>query len=181
MQEIIAQFTTFNFDMLLRLLVPLVLAGLIGFQREHAGKPAGIRTYGLVALGAALFTYLSIFAFTPVPGTGFNDPARVAAQGVVGIGFLGAGLIVFRESRVEGLTTAAGLWVSAAIGMASGAGMHAVAVVTAVLALVLLALMRKFDFRPKVSSDLSRANLYRAKSREIERPKDKEIIENHGR
>lgn len=147
MQEIVAQFTSLNLDIILRLFVPVVLGGLIGFQREYTGKPAGTRTYALVALGAALFTYLSIFAFTPAPGTGFNDPARVAAQIVVGIGFLGAGLIVFRESRVEGLTTAAGLWVSAAIGMAGGAGMYAVAVITTLLALVLLAIMRKFDFR----------------------------------
>lgn len=118
----------------------------IGLEREYKGKAAGMRTYALVSLGAALFTILSVGAFQQFGG-GVQDPARVAAQVVVGIGFLGAGLIFVQRGSVHGLTTAAGLWAVAAVGMAVGVQMYSVAVFTAVLILVILWALRKVEKR----------------------------------
>ncbi len=125
-----------EFVMISRLLVAGALGGLVGFQREKAGKAAGIRTLALISLGSALFTVLSIFAFDTA------DPARLAANIVTGIGFLGAGTIILRreEGIVEGLTTAATIWVSAAIGVAVGAGFFFIGVATAGIALLVLVL-----------------------------------------
>jgi len=104
-------------DIVLRLLMAAACGGLIGIERERGDRPAGFRTYTMVSLGAALFTVLSLTAF---PG---SDPARVAAQVVVGIGFLGIGVIVvYGGTHVVGITTAATMWVTAAVGMAAGAG-----------------------------------------------------------
>src|SRR3989338_10931635 len=94
------------------------LGMLVGFEREYRGKPAGLRTYMLVALGAALFTILSATSLAGDLGRSSFDPSRIASQVVVGIGFIGGGLIIFKNDRMEGLTTAAGLWATAAIGMA---------------------------------------------------------------
>lgn len=103
--------------MILRLLLAVVLGGLIGLEREAHGRPAGLRTHILVCLGSALFTVIS------ESYTGHNsDPSRIASQIVSGIGFLGAGTIIRQGSIVRGLTTAASLWTTAAIGMAAGAG-----------------------------------------------------------
>lgn len=113
------------------LLLAAVLGSLLGLQRERWGKPAGPRTHALVAVGAALFTALSLHAF----GAGNNG--YVAAQIVTGIGFLCAGIIFRHEDRVEGLTTAAGLWATAAMGMAVGAGYFWLAILATVLMLVL--------------------------------------------
>lgn len=118
-----------------RLTLAVFLGALIGLERELAHKHAGIRTNALVALGSALFTVVSSTAAQGVFGV---DPTRIAAQVVSGVGFMGAGLIIFNDSRVRGLTTAAGLWASAAIGMAAGFGMYAIAVAATLLALVVL-------------------------------------------
>jgi putative Mg2+ transporter-C (MgtC) family protein len=122
--------------MIARLMLAGGLGALIGIQREKAGKAAGIRTLALISLGSALFTVLSIFAFDTA------DPARLAANIVTGIGFLGAGTIILRreEGIVEGLTTAATIWVTAAIGVAAGAGLYVVAIAAAILTLVTLVL-----------------------------------------
>lgn len=98
------------------LLLAALLSAIIGINRERAGFDAGLRTHIIVGVGACLFTILSRFAF---PG---NDTARVASNIVVGIGFLGAGTIIRQENRARGLTTAAGIWVTAAVGMAVGTG-----------------------------------------------------------
>jgi putative Mg2+ transporter-C (MgtC) family protein len=119
-------------EALVRLAVAAVLSGLIGFEREVAQKAAGVRTHMLVGLGAALFSLLSVEAF---PG---SDPARVAAQVVTGIGFLGAGAIFRHGFTVRGLTTAAGLWSVAAVGMAAGIGEWQVALLATGLAVVVL-------------------------------------------
>lgn len=124
--------------MIKQLTLAAVLGMVIGFEREHRRKPAGLRTYTLVALGAALFTVLSSAS---VFGTSF-DPARIAANVVVGIGFIGGGLIFMRGGHMEGLTTAAGLWATAAIGMAVGFGLSAVAVYATILVLVVLWALR---------------------------------------
>jgi|YelNatPaOPRAMG01_1025707.scaffolds.fasta_scaffold18585_2 putative Mg2+ transporter-C (MgtC) family protein len=125
-------------EMILRLLLAAVLGAGIGYQRERAGKPAGLRTHILIAIGSALFTVVSMFGFG-----GQVDPSRVAAGVVTGIGFIGAG-VIFRGMRMDGpvvgLTTAASIWVTAAIGLAAGVGMYLVAVVIAVLAVGVLML-----------------------------------------
>ncbi len=122
-----------NWELSARLLVAALLGALVGWEREQAQRPAGLRTYMLVSFGSALFTVLSIIAFGP-----HADPGRLAANIVVGIGFLGAGTI-FREGEVvRGLTTAAGLWAVAAIGMAAGVGQYLLAAVSAVIVLVIL-------------------------------------------
>jgi putative Mg2+ transporter-C (MgtC) family protein len=119
--------------MLARLVIAVLLGGIIGYERERAAKPAGVRTHGMVSLGAALFAVISLYGFGER-----GDPARVAAQIVSGIGFLGAGLILHHRGSVQGLTTAASVWVTAAIGLAVGVGMAAMAVVTALLVYLLL-------------------------------------------
>jgi putative Mg2+ transporter-C (MgtC) family protein len=110
----------------------LVLSGAIGLEREVRQKHAGLRTHTLVGVGAALFMLISKYGFTDVlePRLVVLDPSRVAAQIVTGVGFLGAGLIFVRGDSVRGLTTAASIWVTAAIGSASGAGLPVLAVLT---------------------------------------------------
>ena len=127
-------------QMFLRLLIAAVLGALVGYERERAGKPAGVRTHGMVCLGAALFAVVSTYGFG-----GVGDPARVAAQIVTGIGFLGAGAILHQRSGVQGLTTAASLWVTAALGLAVGVGMLLMSLATAVLVFLLL----RFGPRPR--------------------------------
>lgn len=125
--------------MLGRLVMAAALAGLVGYEREQADKPAGFRTHILVGMGAALFTVVSIYGFGRA-----SDPARVAAQIVTGIGFLGAGTIFRGEGLVLGLTTAASIWAVAAIGMAVAVGMYSMsAVATAIMLLVLRLPLRR--------------------------------------
>lgn len=139
-----------------QLVLAVILGSLVGFEREIAKKTAGIRTFALVALGAALFSIISKYAFKEFWGVPGFDPSRIASQVVVGIGFLGAGLIIFKESRLQGLTTAAGLWVSAAIGMAVGFRLYPIAVFATVLTLAVLWILwaveyyivRKIPIRP---------------------------------
>jgi len=113
------------------------LGVLIGVERELARKTAGMRTFALVSLGSALFTIISQLAFGGFVGTSF-DPSRIASQVVVGIGFIGAGSIIFSRSRIRGLTTAAGLWVSAAIGMAVAYKMYSIAIFTTLVTIFVL-------------------------------------------
>ncbi len=119
-----------------QMILALILGGAIGWQREKLGKAAGARTYALVTVGSALFTILSVSAFP-------DDPARVAAQIITGIGFLGAGAILHKESRIVGLTTAAGLWITAAIGMAVGLRYYFLAVVGTLIILAVLMINEK--------------------------------------
>ena len=125
---------------ILHIVIAALLGGAIGFEREYRSKEAGFRTHFLVGLGSALFMVLSLYgfdAFTGIPGIQ-RDPSRIAAQVVSGIGFIGAGTIIFQKNVVKGLTTAAGLWVTSAIGMTAGTGMYGLA--GAATALVLLCL-----------------------------------------
>lgn len=127
-----------------RILVAAVLGAAIGIERERHDQPAGMRTHLLVSVGSATFTVLSIEAFS-APGA---DPARIAAQVVTGIGFLGAGAILKSGGSVRGLTTAASLWAVAAVGMAAGAAAWGVAVAATVIVIVslwpLYAIERRF-------------------------------------
>ena len=140
-------------DILLRLLMAAACGGLIGIERERGDRPAGFRTYILVSMGAALFTLLSLSAF---PG---SDTARVAAQVVVGIGFLGAGVIViYGGTHIVGITTAATMWATAAVGMAAGAGYFVTALYcTGIILAVLIALPWVED---RVISRFMRRRLY---------------------
>jgi len=127
-------------DLAVRLIVAAGLGLAIGFEREIHGHPAGLRTHMLVAMGSALFTVLSIYGFQDQPdgGTAPVDPTRIAAQIVSGIGFLGAGAILKDGVIIRGLTTAASLWATAAVGMAAGAGEYVISVVGATVILVSL-------------------------------------------
>jgi putative Mg2+ transporter-C (MgtC) family protein len=120
----------------LRLALAAALGGAIGLEREYRHKPAGLRTNMLIALGSALFSILSVEV-----GAAAGSPDRIAAQVVTGIGFLGAGAILRSGENVHGLTTAATIWVNAAIGMAAGLGSYTVATVAAAITLVVLALL----------------------------------------
>lgn len=117
-----------------------VLSAIIGFERQVQFKSAGIRTHTLVGVGAAVFTIVSGHGFV---GLGMSDPSRIAAQIVSGVGFLGAGLIFVRRNTVSGLTTAASVWVVAAIGVAAGAGLPSVAIAATVLELIAVTLLAR--------------------------------------
>ena len=121
-------------ELVARLILAFFLSGLVGLEREATHKPAGLRTHILVGLGATLLTILSLHAFPS------SDLSRVAASIIVGIGFLGAGTIIKTKERIIGLTTAAGLWIVAAIGVATGAGFYLIAIVTTILAYLVLKL-----------------------------------------
>ena len=125
-------------EMILRFLLAVALGAGIGYQRERAGKIAGMRTHVLVSSGAALFTLVSIYGFSGAA----VDISRVAAGVVVGIGFIGAGVILrgAREEEVAGLTTAATIWITAAIGLAAGAGMYLLSVIATAVAVGILLL-----------------------------------------
>ncbi len=121
----------------LQLITATLLGALIGIERGYKEKPAGIKTHALVSLGAALFVILSYYAFQGFSTQDVSfDPTRVLASVVVGVGFIGGGLIIKREFEVEGLTTAAGLWISAAIGAGIGLKLYLPAIFTAFLTLL---------------------------------------------
>jgi len=153
----IAYFTTFNnfsealnFEclLLLRIGASILFAFLLGLEREVTGKFAGLRTHILVSAGACVFTLLSIFAFKMQIMDGFagvNDPARIAAQIITGIGFIGAGTVMRHGNNIYGITTAATLWMCAAIGMACGTGMFLMAATATIFSLIVLVLVRKFE------------------------------------
>lgn len=130
-----------------QLVLSVVLGMLIGFERERRGKQAGLRTFTLVALGSTLFTMLSFSGFPGSDAFKAYDPSRIASQIVVGIGFLGGGLIFLKEDYVYGLTTAAGLWATAAIGMAVGFHFYTVATVATFLILLVLWVFKLLDKR----------------------------------
>lgn len=129
---------------LLRIVLAAILGGAIGFERAGLHKEAGVRTHILVAIGATLFTMISIHGFAEVEYPTRIDYSRIMSEIVSGIGFLGAGMIVFWDKKVHGLTTAAGLWVCAAIGMAVGIGWYVIATMTTLVALFILHIVMKW-------------------------------------
>jgi putative Mg2+ transporter-C (MgtC) family protein len=144
-------------ELILRIFVAAVLGGIIGLEREYRAKEAGFRTHFLVAMGSALFMVVSAYGFSDAMNNELQrwDVSRVAAQVVSGIGFIGAGTIIFRKDAnvVSGLTTAAGVWVVAAIGLACGGGMYKVAIASSLLVLAGLEafnyFLHKFDKKIK--------------------------------
>ena len=127
-----------DIDLIVRLGAATILGGLIGFERELHGKVAGFRTHSLVSLGSALMMIVSLHIFEVYRGVIEVDPARIAAQVVAGIGFLGAGTIIRSRTGVKGLTTAAGLWTASGIGLASGLGYFRAAVIATLITLIVL-------------------------------------------
>ena len=146
----------FDLTIVIRVLSALLLGFAIGLEREITNKYAGLRTNILVCLGACIFTIISIYGFPEVSVTGdelgTRDTARVAAQVVTGIGFIGAGTVFRHGATVFGLTTAATLWVSAAIGMACGAGMYTLAILSTIFSIIVLVSVRLFERKILVSS-----------------------------
>lgn len=134
-------------EVFLQLLLAVLLGGLVGLEREYKKKEAGLKTYTLVSLGAAFFTIIAFEIFNLAIDKAVTnfDPTRIISQIVLGVGFLGAGLIVYRQSHIEGLTTAAGLWVTAAIGMAVGVKFYLPAIFVTFLAIGILAGLRLIE------------------------------------
>lgn len=131
-------------DIFLRLILAVIFGFVIGIERELTNKSAGLRTHILVCLGSAVFTVLSIYSFQS--GNDITrDPARIAAQIVTGIGFIGGGVVLRHGVSIYGLTTAASLWITASIGMAAGAGSYAVAFYGSIMSFLILVLMRTLE------------------------------------
>lgn len=140
MSDLLALGASLEIEVLLKLMLATVLGGLVGMEREARDKPAGFRTNVLIAIGATLFTHISI-----VTGAMGGDPGRIAAQVVTGVGFLGAGAVIQARGRVTGLTTAASIWVVAAIGVAVGSGSYVAAVGGTVFVLLTLMFLEKLE------------------------------------
>ena len=140
----------YQVQIIFQLVLALALGAVIGLEREYKGKEAGLQTYSLVTLGACLFAIISFEFFNFFTGkVGINfDPLRIIQAIAIGIGFIGAGVIIHRQDHVEGITTAAGLWCSAAIGVAVGAKLYLLALLTTLMITIILVgfgeLERKF-------------------------------------
>lgn len=144
-------FDALTLDIILRLFVALVLGVVLGTERVWAHKTAGMRTYALVSMGSALFVVVSnemIKYYAVFPGM---NPLMIVSQIVVGVGFLGTGLIFSRDSKVMGLTTATGLWVAAGIGMAAGMGLFNIAIISTILTLFIFVVLWFIEKRIKRS------------------------------
>lgn len=139
-----------NAEHLLRIVIAMILGMLIGNERKNRNKAAGMRTHAMVALGAALMMVVSKYGFSD---TVQGDGARLAAQVVSGVGFLGAGMIFVKNKAVSGLTTAAGVWTTAGIGMTVGAGMYSVGILSAVLIVIMQNVSHKIPFFSNVTAD----------------------------
>lgn len=135
-----------NVELILRLLLATIIGGLIGIERENNNRPAGLRTHILVTVGAALIMLISSQSF----GDG-NDPARLAAQVVSGIGFLGAGTIIRTGNTIKGLTTAASLWVCGGIGLAIGSGYYLGGITTGIIVFLSLGVLNKLETRLEIN------------------------------
>ena len=134
-----------DIDIIIKLSFSFFLGLIVGIEREFAGKEAGPRTYSLVSLGVTLFTVLALD-----PRFGGEGATRIISQIIPGIGFIGAGLIIFHQSRVHGLTTAAGIWSMAAIGIAVGMGYYVISIFVTLLSLMVLYLFRRFDIEDRI-------------------------------
>lgn len=138
-------FTPENIQILIQLFLAVALAGLIGLERQKAQKSAGLRTYALVGVGACILTILSIGAFDEFIGLTSFDPSRIISNIVISIGFIGGGLIFHQGLKVEGLTTATGLWVAAILGIAVGLQLYFLAIAGTFISFILLGILRKFN------------------------------------
>ena len=145
------QFFVNNSEIIIRLSIAMLLGLLVGGERLFMHKEISLKTHpalkthALVSLGAALFVIISEMIYMKYGGGNGFDPSRIASQVVVGIGFLGAGSIIFQDSRLIGLTTASGIWATAGIGMAAGFGMYSLAIIATVLVLFILIVVNIFE------------------------------------
>lgn len=161
-------------DFALRMVVALFFGILIGAERNFALKSAGMRTYGLVSLGSAIFVAGSVLIQQQFPEARGLDPLRVASQIVVGIGFLGGGLIFVKNGDVNNLTTAAGLWVVAGIGMLCGFGLYTFAGVATALTLLVLTVLWHFEQKVKTAGENMREKKQGDHSQVLMRNENKE-------
>lgn len=138
---------------LFKLVLSFVLGAIVGFERRHKGQTAGMRTFALITMGACLAMILSIYIPQTYLDVKNGDPERIAAQVISGIGFLGAGAIIQMKGSVRGLTTAAGMWVSACIGLTVGTGLYVVSVVACLLILFVLLFLEYLEKRLLHSSE----------------------------
>lgn len=152
MESLITVFDQQTVEIFTHLFVAALLGMLLGLERALAGKMAGIRTYALVSMGSALFVVIASTVTSQFVGLTPFDPLRVAAHIITGIGFLGAGTIIFRDSHVEGLTTAAGFWVTAGIGIAAGFGLYEIATFATIITLFILTVVWFVEARIKKAS-----------------------------
>jgi putative Mg2+ transporter-C (MgtC) family protein len=151
------QFFTQNSEIILRLVIAVGLGMFIGAERLLVHKEAGLKTHSLVAMGAALFIIISEYLSVKYAGTNGFNPGIIASNIIVGVGFLGAGMIMFRDSQTRGLTTAAGFWVTAGIGMACGFGLFGLATISTVLIIMVFTLFNILE-KPirKISEETDR-------------------------
>lgn len=136
-----------------KLCLSLVLGSIVGLERKRKGQTAGIRTFALISMGATLAMILSIYVPQEYLGLKNGDPGRIAAQVVSGIGFLGAGAIIQMKGSIKGLTTAAGIWMVAAIGLAVGVGLYTLSIVATALIIIILMPLERFEHRIGMGSD----------------------------
>lgn len=137
-----------------KLILSMIFGSMVGYERKRKGQTAGVRTFSLIAMGATLAMILSIYVPQEYLGLKNGDPGRIAAQVVTGIGFLGAGAIIQMKGSIRGLTTAAGIWMVAAIGMAVGVGMYTIAFIATLLILFILLWLERFEHRINIGSDV---------------------------
>ncbi|MCM1517031.1 MAG: MgtC/SapB family protein [Pseudoflavonifractor sp.] len=136
-----------------KLVLSLMLGCIIGYERKRKGQTAGVRTFALISMGATLAMLLSIYVPQEYMGLKNGDPGRIAAQVITGIGFLGAGAIIQMKGSVRGLTTAAGIWMIATIGMTVGVGMYMVSVIATVLVLFILVLLDRYEHHIRMGTE----------------------------
>lgn len=142
-----------------KLVLSMLLGGLIGYERKRRGQSAGVRTFSLIAMGSTLAMILSIYVPQEYMGLKNGDPGRIAAQVVTGIGFLGAGAIIQMKGSVRGLTTAAGIWMVAAIGLSVGVGMYVISVLATALVMIILVALDKIEHKTNFGTELTTLKL----------------------
>lgn len=136
---------SYQWQVIFQLVLAVVLGGLIGLEREYRQRAAGIKTYTLVCLAAALFTILSREAFDAYWIRTSFDPSRIISSILIGIGFIGAGVIFKRPEKIQGITTAAGLWITTAVGISVGCGWYVISILTTIIVIILLFILRRVD------------------------------------
>lgn len=167
MEQIYAMIVDQNVNLvgaIFKLVLSLVIGSAIGLERRRKGQIAGMRTFSLICMGATLAMLISIYIPQEYLGLKNGDPGRIAAQVISGIGFLGAGAIIQMKGSVKGLTTAAGIWMTAAIGLAIGAGMYTISIIAALLVFFSLTTAEKLEFTMFKSGE---SKIIRAKSQGI--------------
>ncbi|OPL17468.1 MAG: hypothetical protein AVO38_00310 [delta proteobacterium ML8_D] len=192
LSEIKFDLSAFTLDIIIPCALALIFGGIIGFQREKAERPVGLRTHALVCLGSTVFTLISYTGFSSID-YGTVDPSRIAAGIVTGIGFIGAGAIFRQGTLVRGVTTAASIWIVSSVGMALGVKLYYLALVVTILGFVTLSILKYFEDRlinvPKYSLRVTTScdftgldkiiNLLREEPIEIKSKKYKSDSENH--